>query len=475
MGVPFGRYVLERWLAQGGMANIFLATYAGPLGFEREVVLKIILPEYAHHAGFISMFLDEARLAARLTHPNIVQVHDLGQVGGYIFIAMEYVRGSSLSRMVTRARKENRVVSPQLAIFLVSELLEALSFAHTKRDREGQALGIVHRDVNPQNVMVSFDGQVKLTDFGVAKANVNLNENQSGVVIGKYSHMAPEQCLARGVDDRADVFAAGVMLHELLTGKQLFVRPTAAEMVKAITEDPVPMPSQVSERCPRELDLVVMKALARRVEDRYASSMAFLEALQMVARPLNLLATRYDLRHFMATVYRRGRNNLAGDEEPGMTVTEDRISDILRGIGGRQPKPERSDGGGSAGGLTSPQPVRKTNGGMTRPPPPVPPERLPTPMPPANRAIFPARVLVTPEPMGHPILDSRSSLPFALHEEPSDFPPDEGEDTISVHLEPETDALSNHPPQRRTPPPSDPLSPQVLEEPTNAWGELDLE
>lgn len=344
MAVTFGRYRLERWLAQGGMANIFLATYVGPLGFEREVVLKVILPEYAHNPEYISMFLDEARLAARFNHPNIVEVFDLGQVGGYFFIAMEFLRGASLSRMLIRGRREGRTLSPQLSLFIISELLEALAYAHGRRMRDGQPLGLVHRDINPQNLLISFDGLVKLTDFGVAISNANIQSSKKGVIIGKYSHMAPEQCQGKDVDERADLFAVGVMLHELLTGKPLFTRPSPAEMIKAVLEEPVPTPSSVSSRSPRELDLVVMKALARSRTERYPNAIAFLEALQVVARPLGLLATRHDLRNYMTTLFRKGRNNLAGEEEQGMVVTEDRISDILRGLNSAKPAGERTDG-----------------------------------------------------------------------------------------------------------------------------------
>jgi len=334
MAVPFGSYVLERWLAQGGMANIFLATYTGPLGFEREVVLKVILPEYAHHPGFISMFLDEARLAARLNHPNIVQVHDLGQVGGYYYIAMEYVAGPSLSRAVARARREGRTLSTGLTLFVIGELLEALSYAHQRRDRSGRPLGIVHRDVTPQNVLLSFDGHAKLTDFGVAKANINLHDSQAGVIKGKYSHMAPEQCLGRPVDERADLFAVGIVLHELLTGKPLFLRPTTYEMMRAVIDEPIPSPSEINPKSPGELDGVVLKALARNPVHRYPNALAFLDTLSLVARQLRILEGKHELRSFLAAVYRRNRTNLAGDEEPGVPVTEDRISEILKGIGG---------------------------------------------------------------------------------------------------------------------------------------------
>ncbi len=332
MAVQFGKYVLDRWIAQGGMANIFTATYTGPLGFEREMVLKVILPDYAHHEAFIEMFLDEARLAARLYHPNIVQVLDLGNVGDYLYIAMEYVHGPSLSRAVARAKKEGRMMSPGLAVFIVLELLEALAYAHQRTDRAGNPLGIVHRDVNPQNILLSFDGQVKLTDFGVAKANVNLHESQAGVIKGKYSHMAPEQCLTKPVDGRADLFSVAIVLHELLTGKPLFHRPTAYEMMKAVVEEPVPPPSAINPKCPPELDGIVLRGLAKDPDKRYQTAMAFLDSLNLVAKRLQIVEGKHDLRQFLASIYHRSRLNLARKEEIGVRVTEDRISEILKGL-----------------------------------------------------------------------------------------------------------------------------------------------
>lgn len=451
MGVSFGRYELDRWLAQGGMANIFLATYGGPLGFEREVVLKVILPEFAHHPAFITMFLDEARLAARLSHPNIVQVYDLGRVSSYIYLAMEYVRGASLSRMLARLKREQRVLSPGLAIFIISELLEALVYAHARKDRDGTPLSLVHRDVTPQNVLVSFDGQIKLTDFGVARARTNLHQNQPGAIIGKYSHMAPEQCLGQAVDERADLFSVGIMLHELLTGKPLFLRPSQAEMRKAILEEPIPMPSQVQTRCPPELDLVVMKSLARRPDERYPNALAFLDALHRVARPLHLIESKYDLRSVLSSVYRKGRTNLAGEDEPGVPVTEDRISEILKGL--HHARHDKSEPGRSNHSHTNP--TRSVPGkhaahgpsqtGHADHPPPMLPfvsGQLPTAWP-------PARVDQPGNPQGMLPFDDGSApssdqLLFGLPDE-GDLPSgvEEEEDTINVELPSELAGFSD--------------------------------
>lgn len=344
MAVEFGRYRLERWLAQGGMANIFLATYTGPLGFEREVVLKVILPQYAHHGSFITMFLDEARLAARLNHPNIVQVHDLGEARGYHYIAMEYVDGTNLSRAMRMGRKQDRGFSTGLIHLIIGELLEALQYAHSRRDAEGRSLGLVHRDVTPQNVLISYDGQVKLTDFGVAKASINLHQTQSGTIKGKYTYMAPEQLRGKNVDGRADIFSVGVILHEMLTGKPLFKRGDPYEIMKAIMEEPVARPSEINKRSPAELDGVVLRMLARDPARRYPSPLAALEALDRVVRMLGMVEDRRGLRAFVNSLLQRGRNNLAGEVLPGVRVTEDSISEILAGAqldpGGSIVKPD---------------------------------------------------------------------------------------------------------------------------------------
>lgn len=332
MAVEFGPYRLERWLAQGGMANIFVATYTGPLGFEREVALKVILPQFAHHPGFKTMFLDEARLAARLNHPNIVSVQDLGEARGYPYIAMEFVDGSNLSRAMRMARKQGRAFSTGMVHFIIGELLESLSYAHGRMDRDGKRLGIVHRDVTPQNILLSYDGQVKLTDFGVAKATSNLHTTQSGTVKGKYTHMAPEQLRGKPVDGRADLFSVGVVMHELLTGRQLFRRTDPYEIMKAIMEEPIPRPSELNRRVPPELDGVVLRMLAKEPSDRYPTAMATLDAMDRVVRMLGLVEDRRLLRAFVGSLLQRGRNNLAGDAKPGVPVTEDTVSQILTGV-----------------------------------------------------------------------------------------------------------------------------------------------
>src|SRR5262245_18293462 len=214
-GVPFGNYRLVRRIARGGMAEVFLARHLGMEGFERRVAIKRILPHLSEAEEFKSMFLDEARLAAQLTHPNIVHIYDFGRVDEYYFIGMEFVDGVDLGRLIRHAR--NRPVPFEFAARIFSDVCSGLHYAHNAVDGEGRPLGLVHRDVTPQNVLVTYDGVVKLVDFGIAKAAWQAGRTRPGVVKGKFAYMSPEQVEGRRLDGRSDVFSAGICLYELIT------------------------------------------------------------------------------------------------------------------------------------------------------------------------------------------------------------------------------------------------------------------
>src|SRR5688572_513451 len=232
-----GPYTLLRRLAVGGMAEIFLARRDGPAGFSKVVALKRILPHLSTLPEFVSMFLDEARLAARLTHPHVVQIYDFGEVEGTYFISMEYVPGEDLLAAIKRARELERPVPPIVACSILSAVCDGLHYAHELRDEYGKALGIVHRDVTPSNVLISFDGVVKLADFGIAKAEHRSTHTAVGALKGKYAYMSPEQAKGEKLDRRSDLFSLGVAAHELLTGRRLFARDSELAVLKAITED----------------------------------------------------------------------------------------------------------------------------------------------------------------------------------------------------------------------------------------------
>jgi serine/threonine protein kinase len=280
MGERFGRYELLRKIATGGMAELFLARAAGPEGFEKLLVVKLILPHLAASEEFVDMFLHEARVAVRLSHPNIVQIFDLGEAEGTYFIAMEYIHGDDVRRLWKRSVEAGIPIPVPLACRIACDAAAGLDYAHKMVDSAGRPLQIIHRDVSPQNLLVSFEGAVKVADFGIAKASDRVSHTRTGVVKGKYSYMSPEQAAGKAIDQKTDQFALGVVLYELLTRKRLFKRPTEVETITAVAECKVLPPSQVDPRVPDELDRIVLTALARRPEDRYPDLAAMRQALE---------------------------------------------------------------------------------------------------------------------------------------------------------------------------------------------------
>jgi len=270
--IKFGKYELIAHLATGGMAEIFLARQTGIAGFEKVLVIKKILPHLGREDVFVQMFLDEARIAARLNHQNVVQIFDLGCVEGQYFIAMEYLEGESLAEVIRQARRTRQPLPPMLAAGIAMQVCEGLNYAHTLVGPDGEPLQVVHRDVNPQNVFVLYSGGVKLVDFGIAKAAKRFSKTTTGMLKGKYGYMSPEQIMSKSLDSRSDVYSAGVVLWEMLTSRKLFRQASELEILKAITEQDPPPPSSVVSSLPEELDQIAMKALKRSREIRYQSA-----------------------------------------------------------------------------------------------------------------------------------------------------------------------------------------------------------
>ena len=270
--IQFGKYKLIQPLAQGGMAEIFLAKQQGPAGYEKTVVIKRVLSHYSAHPEFVAMFLDEARLAAQLSHPNIVQIFDFGENEGAYYLCMEYLRGEDLHTLVKLAAKKNLPISPQVAATVVAAACDALHYAHSLTSDEGQPLNIVHRDISPSNIFVSFQGVVKVLDFGIARAEGKVVKTATGMIKGKLAYMAPEQAKGLALDGRADVWALGAVLHELLTGKRLFWRGNDVESFRALLDERVPLPSELRAGIPRELDEICCRALERDLDLRYTSA-----------------------------------------------------------------------------------------------------------------------------------------------------------------------------------------------------------
>lgn len=281
-----GRYQVINRIASGGMAEVFLARAVGAMGFQRLVAVKLIHANFTRDEEFVKMFIDEARIAMHLHHRNIVQVFDLDKVGDTYFIAMEFVHGVNLYDLYERIASKNRWIDPPMALYLVAEVSKGLHFAHTRTGADGRPLGIIHRDISPQNVLLSFEGEIKITDFGIATAAERLHQTAAGIVKGKYAYMAPERLKEEKVDSRVDVFSVGVLLYELLVGENPFAGPSAVETIENVLGKTVPPPSERGAPVSKRLDDICLKALAKDPNERYASGQALADAVTEYAMEL---------------------------------------------------------------------------------------------------------------------------------------------------------------------------------------------
>jgi eukaryotic-like serine/threonine-protein kinase len=261
------------------MAEVFKARAVGTAGFARDVVIKRILPAYGRDPEFVKMFVDEAKILGLLHHPNVVQALDFGEDGGVLFLALEYIEGPSLSRVLRALRGANRRIQPAVAAYIGREICRALDHVHNLNDADGTPLGVVHRDVTPSNVMLTPAGGVKLLDFGVAKFSTAAQVTKSGTVKGKPAYLAPEQLQGKAIDGRVDLFAVGILLHEMLSLEHLFAGDSDLGTVRRIMEMDVPAPSSKRPDIAPELDAIVLKALSRDRARRYASAAEMARAL----------------------------------------------------------------------------------------------------------------------------------------------------------------------------------------------------
>ncbi len=279
-GDRFGPYELVRLLAVGGMAEIYLARATGISGFEKFVALKVIHPNYSQDEHFIEMLVEEAKIAVHLTQPNIVQVFDLGRIGDVHYIAMEYVDGLDLYHIMRAITSEGEQVDLDVAVFIAMETCAALDYAHRCTDQMGQPLRIIHRDISPQNILLSGAGEVKLADFGIAKATVRARQTAVGVIKGKYYYMSPEQAWGDPIDHRTDLFSTGVVLYEVLVGQMLHLDEDLGVLLDKVRKCEIEPPSSLRPGLPQELERIVMKALSRRPEDRFQTAHDFQVALR---------------------------------------------------------------------------------------------------------------------------------------------------------------------------------------------------
>ncbi|MCE9580197.1 MAG: serine/threonine protein kinase, partial [Deltaproteobacteria bacterium] len=279
-GERFGKYLLVGELGFGGMAEVFLAVQRGLEGFVKVVTLKRVLPHLSRSPEFVRMFIDEARLAARLEHANIVRTYEFGEHEGRYYTVMEYLPGEDLVSILKCAKATGQPLPLSVAATIVAHLCNGLHFAHELTDQAGRSLGLVHRDINPSNAIITYAGEVKIIDFGIAKSSANSNQTVAGTIKGKLAYMSPEQILARGVDRRSDVFSLGIVLWELVTGRPLFSRSNESATLYAIMNDPIPRAGRVRADVPEELEAIIATALARTPADRFDSAEEMRVALE---------------------------------------------------------------------------------------------------------------------------------------------------------------------------------------------------
>ncbi|MGE0790356.1 MAG: protein kinase [Sandaracinaceae bacterium] len=326
-----GRYELLAPLGRGGMASVFLARLRGPVGFEKVVALKRIHPTLSKDPRFVDMFLDEARVAAALQHPNIAHVFELGNEGPVYFLAMEYLHGEHLGAVLARATARGELLPVELACWIVARIAEGLHYAHEATDPLGRPLSIIHRDVSPQNIFVTYAGNVKLTDFGVAKASTNQVETDTGTVKGKFAYMAPEQAFAETLDRRADVFALGTVLWEALSGKRLFRGRSDAETLMRVTRGEVPSLLALRPEVGEDRDAIVRCALALEPDGRFDTAGALARALLHQSGDVSADDLRAWMTERFATeeAHKRALVSQVGEVEEATSIGEPSISGVV--------------------------------------------------------------------------------------------------------------------------------------------------
>lgn len=375
MGEEVGGYEILGPIARGGMAEIYKAKKKGVKGFEKIIALKKILSGYGEDQKYIEMFVDEAKIAAQLTHPNIVQIYDLGRKDDYYFIAMEYIEGKDL-RLLLRQLAENEQYMPiEFSVYMIIKVLEALYYAHTAKDNRGQTLDIVHRDVSPPNILIGYNGEIKLTDFGVSKASIKMHQTISGALKGKLLYMSPEQAKGdRNIDCRSDIFSAGVIFFEVLTNRKLFLDESEIQVLKKVQDGDIILPSTIRKDIDPELEAILVKSLQKDPKTRYQNAQEMAEALNnYLQKTFTQTPSPAHVAHYLMTLFAEEirKNNIKIDlkKEPyqisrrPQATTPEKPAEVVK-----PPKAEPEK-------KPTPPPVKAA----PPPPPPPPPKPAPTP------------------------------------------------------------------------------------------------
>jgi serine/threonine protein kinase len=440
------------------MGQVFLALEKGA-GFERLVVLKLILPHLSEDEDFLSMFLEEARLVARLAHPNLITILDLTEIDNRYCLAMEYVQGEDVRRLEKHARAASKPLPVGLALRIIAEAAAGLDYAHQARDAQGKPLRLVHRDVSPQNILVGFDGGVKVIDFGVAKAAGSTSQTATGVLKGKYPYMSPEQANGQYVDARSDLFALGVVLWELITGRRLFKGESDLMTLRLVRDCQVPPPSQLNPKLPPGLDELVLKALAPSPDARFTDCAAFRLAIEDYILQYRLPASNAHLSAYLRDLYAErisreadplNLDQLAEDADLDSKSNPSRSS--VRSLSQRPPPaPPPSSTGTPA--VPAPKPVSTSNGSARHTqsiaPAPVPRRRIPLVAGAATVGVLllaaGGAVIFRNRPTVEPVAPPVTQLQQVAQVQPEPVQP---EPTRPEPVQPEPERLEQQEPQR---------------------------
>jgi serine/threonine-protein kinase len=361
-----GKYRVLSELGRGGMANVYLAVVHGPGGVNKLVVLKALLPELASEPYALSMFLDEARLAAQLNHPNVVQTYEVGTEGDRHVMVMEYLEGQSLSAILRCGERAGAPLPAPLFLRILISTLEGLHYAHELRSYDGTPLEFVHRDVSPQNIFVTYAGQVKVLDFGIAKAASSSTQTATGIVKGKIAYMAPEQTIADNVDRRADIYSVGCILWTVAAGRKLWKNTPDVQIMRRVINGEVPTPRSVNLGCDDELDRIVMKALALEPDERYQTALEFQQDLEAYSeRRQQPQSKQKDVARYVSTLFADTRAELKALIERRLALASEETSS--RSYSGDSPalspttlsEPRQSPWVPTTGTMMSPPPRRR--------------------------------------------------------------------------------------------------------------------
>jgi serine/threonine protein kinase len=304
-----GPYILRKKIGQGGMAELFLAEYVGENGFRKTVAVKKVLPHLLEYPEFSKMFIREARLAALLQHPNIVQVIDFKKIDNASFIAMEYIHGKNLGQLMVKVKDKLPI---DLCVFLMLKISSGLQYAHSKKnDTTGEPLNIIHRDICPQNLLLSYIGEVKITDFGISKAQSEPSLTQAGVIKGKLSYMAPEQALGKPLNHQADIYSLGVVFYETLTGLKLNKYYSETEAINAISDKDIPPVTDIETELPNEVNQIVMKCLENDLALRYQSVQELNDALESLKHQYKITYDELNLAAFIRSHFEEEENGVS--------------------------------------------------------------------------------------------------------------------------------------------------------------------